>query len=231
MYAQTIRKHVNARFISHTHKVAQPRPNPTPSVLSRPTATFSSNQQTKGGAIVLQNRTDYCREAYRQLNNQERYRQLHAKPTREHTCQLNRLIKTFDPVLQSTPYTLILRTSHIGDFYCLPKIDKANTPGHFTISGNGTLCENLYSYVVGILKTIVQGTPSFYRDTADFIQKLSPHGPVKPGTFLITMDISVLYTSIPHDDGIATTASVLNTNNCQFPDAILQLICFILDNN
>eukprot|EP00061_Rhincodon_typus_P009398 g32877.t1 len=38
------------------------------------------------------------------------------------------------------------------------------------------------------------------------------------------------YTSIPHDDGIAATASGLNTN-CQFPHAILQLIRFILEHN
>ncbi|XP_072446725.1 uncharacterized protein [Chiloscyllium punctatum] len=45
------------------------------------------------------------------------------------------------------------------------------------------------------------------------------------------MDISALYTSIPHNDGIASTASVLNTNNCQSPNTILQLIRFILDHN
>eukprot|EP00061_Rhincodon_typus_P015879 g43803.t1 len=38
-----------------------------------------------------------------------------------------------------------------------------------------------------------------------------------------------LYTSIPHDDGIAATASVLNTTNCQFPDIILQLIRLTMD--
>ncbi|XP_072327005.1 uncharacterized protein [Scyliorhinus torazame] len=89
-------------------------------------------------------------------------------------------------------------------------------------SGNGTLCENLSGYIEGILKPI---------DTTDFLQKLSTHGPVEPGTFLVTMDVSALYTSIPHDDGIAATASVLNTDNCQSPDAILQLIRFILDHN
>eukprot|EP00061_Rhincodon_typus_P011467 g36497.t1 len=38
-------------------------------------------------------------------------------------------------------------------------------------------------------------------------------------------------TSIPHDDGIAVTAFVLNVNNCQFPYAIPQLISFILKHN
>eukprot|EP00061_Rhincodon_typus_P007014 g28260.t1 len=40
-----------------------------------------------------------------------------------------------------------------------------------------------------------------------------------------------LYTSIPYNDGIDATASVLNTTNCQFPDAIPQLIRFILNHN
>eukprot|EP00061_Rhincodon_typus_P011191 g36030.t1 len=111
------------------------------------------------------------------------------------------------------------------------KIHKANTPGRPIVSGNGTLCENLSGYVEGILKPIVQGIPSFCCSTTDFFQKLSTHGPVKPGTFLVTMDISALYASIPHDNGIAATASVLNTANCQFPIAILQLIHFILDHN
>eukprot|EP00061_Rhincodon_typus_P017302 g45939.t1 len=40
-----------------------------------------------------------------------------------------------------------------------------------------------------------------------------------------------LCTSVPHNDGITATASVLNTTNSQFPDILLQLIHFILDHN
>eukprot|EP00061_Rhincodon_typus_P010692 g35181.t1 len=60
------------------------------------------------------------------------------------------------------------------------------------------------------------------------LQKLSIH---RPGTFLVMMDVLAVHTSIPHDDDITATASVLTTTNCQFPDAILQLTCFILDHN
>eukprot|EP00061_Rhincodon_typus_P002328 g17245.t1 len=45
------------------------------------------------------------------------------------------------------------------------------------------------------------------------------------------MVVLALYTSIPNNDGNAATASVLNINNCQFPDTILQLIHFIFDHN
>eukprot|EP00061_Rhincodon_typus_P005485 g25045.t1 len=96
---------------------------------------------------------------------------------------------------------------------------------------NGILSENLFVYIKGILKPIVQGTPSFYRDTTDFLQKPSTHGPIEPRPFLITMDVSALYSNILHDDGITATASVFYINNLQFPDAILQLIRFILDHN
>eukprot|EP00061_Rhincodon_typus_P013871 g40506.t1 len=141
------------------------------------------------------------------------------------------MIKTFDPVLQSTLRNLILHTSHVRDFYCLLKIHKVSASGRPIISGSGTLCENLSGYVKGILKPIMQGTPSFHCNTIDFLRKLSTHGPIRPGTFLLTMNVSALYVSFPHDDGIAATASVVNATNCQFPDAILQLINFILDHN
>eukprot|EP00061_Rhincodon_typus_P005975 g26130.t1 len=221
---------MNSRFISRTHNavqnVTQAQRNASHVLKTR--CNIIIKPADKGEAIVMQNRTDYCKEVYRQLNRQEHYRQLPAILTKEHTCKLNRLVKTFDPVLQSTLCTLIPRTSHLGGFYCLPKIHKANTPGRPIVSGNGTLCENLSDYVEGI---IVQGTPNFCRDITDFLQKLSTHGPVKPGTFLITMDILALYTSIAYDDGIATIASELNTNNYPFPDTILQLIHFILGRN
>ncbi|XP_072422902.1 uncharacterized protein [Chiloscyllium punctatum] len=199
-----------------------------PSRLSKPNDNIVIKPTDKG---VIQNRTDYCKEVYRQLNNQEHYRQLPADLTKEHTRELNTLIRTLDPVLQSSLHTLILCTSHVGDFYCLPKVHKANIPGRPIMSGNGTLCENLSSCVEGILKPSTQGISSFCRDTTDFLQTLSTHGPVEPGTFFVTTDVSALYTSIPNKDGIAATASVLNTNNCQSPNTILQLIRFMLDHN
>eukprot|EP00061_Rhincodon_typus_P009721 g33430.t1 len=228
-YAQAIRECVNTRFIGRTLKVVQ---NITQAQLNAIHAPKTNRiivikPADRGGPSVILNRKDYCKEVYKQLNNQERYRQLPANQTKEHTGQFNRLVKSFDAVLLSTLRSLIPRTSRVGDFYCLPKIHKANRYGCPIISGKGPSLAN----IKGILKPIVQGTPSFCCDTTDFLQKLSTHGPVKPGTFFITIDVLALYISISHDDSIIATASVLNTNNCQVPDAILQLISFILDLN
>ncbi|XP_072414187.1 uncharacterized protein [Chiloscyllium punctatum] len=132
MYAQTVRKYVNARFISRPHKVEQDITHSQRNAIH----TLKTNHNIvikpadKGGAIVIQNRTDYCKEVYRQLNNQQHDRQLPADLTKEHTRELNALIRTLDPVLQSSLRTLIPHTSHLGDYYCLPKIHKVNSPAN-----------------------------------------------------------------------------------------------------
>eukprot|EP00061_Rhincodon_typus_P007574 g29407.t1 len=65
-------KHVSARFINHTHKVAQ---NVTQAQHDAIQALKTNHNivikpADKRGAIVKQNRTDYCKEVYQQLNNQ-----------------------------------------------------------------------------------------------------------------------------------------------------------------
>eukprot|EP00061_Rhincodon_typus_P014239 g41146.t1 len=150
-YAQAIRECVNARLISRTRMVVQNITQAQRNAICalKTNCNIVIKPADKGEAIVMQNRTDHCKEVYRQLNNQEHYRRLPADPIKEHTHQLNRPVKTF--LIQSfrVPYAL---SSH-------------------------------------------------------------------------------LLTVIPHNDGIAATASVFNINNCQFQDAILQLICFILNHN
>eukprot|EP00061_Rhincodon_typus_P017238 g45842.t1 len=90
----SIRECVNVRFISRTHKVVQ---NVTQAERNTIHALKTNRNivikpADKGGAINVQNRTDYCKEVHRQLNDQEHYRQLPTDPTKEHTRQLNRLL-------------------------------------------------------------------------------------------------------------------------------------------
>eukprot|EP00061_Rhincodon_typus_P002710 g18261.t1 len=84
-HAQSIRECVNARFISRSHKVVK---NVTQAQLNTIRALKSNhnivfNSAYKGGAIVIQNRKDYCKEGYRQLNNTTN----NYLPTKEHTYQ------------------------------------------------------------------------------------------------------------------------------------------------
>ena len=232
-YAEVLRKSVIANYINKSRRIHH---NLTP-LQRQATRSLKQNREIvikpadKGGAVVIQNRTDYIAEAHRQLNNQRDYKQLPSDPTRDHCRQLQQLIKTLDDSTQQATTSLIPKDPRPGTLYLLPKVHKANIPGRPIISGNGTLCEGISGYVEGILKPLVQDTPSFCRDTTDFLQRIHHHGDVTPGTLLVTMDVSALYTSIPHDDGIAATHTALQSANYTSPDDIARLIRFILDHN
>ncbi|XP_078061335.1 uncharacterized protein LOC144487148 [Mustelus asterias] len=83
MYAQAIRRCVNTKFISRTHKTA---PNITQAQRNAIHALKTNRniviKPADKGAIVILNRTDYCKEVYRQLNNEEHYRQLPTDPSK-----------------------------------------------------------------------------------------------------------------------------------------------------
>ena len=44
--------------------------------------------------------------------------------------------------------------------------------------------------------------PSFVKDTNDFLKKLLTLGTLPTNTLLVTLDVSSLYTNIPHYQGI-----------------------------
>eukprot|EP00061_Rhincodon_typus_P009620 g33257.t1 len=87
MYAQAVRRCVNTRLISRAPEVPQNVTQAQHNAIRvrKTNVNIIIKPADKGGAIVIQNRTDYCKEAYQQLNNQEHYRQLPAHPNKEHT--------------------------------------------------------------------------------------------------------------------------------------------------
>ena len=52
------------------------------------------------------------------------------------------------------------------------------------------------------LQSHVQTLPSYLQDTTDFLKKQEALGPIPPDALLVSMDVTSLYTNIPHSDGI-----------------------------
>ena len=233
LYAQSLRKFVNAQFMCRQRRTVH---NLT-TVQRRAIKTLKSNDDIiikpadKGGAVVIMDREEYHKEALRQLSDNNLYEKLQEDPTKTHTRELNQLIRSFPYHLKNKITKLVPEDSKPGVFYLLPKIHKQNHPGRPIVSGRGTLCEDISGYVEGILKPLVQETPSFVRDTTDFLDKLSKHGKVPDKSILATMDVSSLYSNIPHEAGITATRRVLEKNGCPFPETTLKLIKFILEHN
>ena len=65
------------------------------------------------------------------------------------------------------------------------------------------------------LRPLVENLPSFIKDTTSFITKLQSLKNIPEGTLLVTLDVSSLYTNIPHQEGIEVCTEALNTRIIQ----------------
>ena len=75
--------------------------------------------------------------------------------------------------------------------------------------------------------------PSSIKDTNDFLQSLRATGPLPPDSLLVTLDVSTLYPSIPHNDGLSALRSFLQDRRYSpvFIEGIIQLTQFVLSKN
>ena len=88
-------------------------------------------------------------------------------------------------------------------FYGLPKIHKIFDlfpPLRPIVSGFDSCTCNLSKFVDSFLKFQAQKCKSYIRDTKDFLIKLSSIKNIPANSFLVTMDVSSLYTNIDHEE-------------------------------
>ena len=100
-----------------------------------------------------------------------------------------------------------------GRFYILPKIHKPGNPGRPIVSSNSHPTERLSHFVDYYLQPLVHKLPSFVRDTNDFLNKLLTIGNFPANSLLVTLDVSSLYTNIPHKEGINACEHFLRTSS------------------
>lgn len=190
----------------------------------------------KGGAIVVLNTTDYLQEAYRQLNDLKFYERLPGDPTEKYTrIVATELKKLLDEGRITRSEHKLMRPVHPrpGRFYILPKIHKPGNPGRPIISGIGTVTEPISGYVDKLIGHIPCTLGSYVKDTSHFLRDIADLR-IPKHSYLVTLDVSSLYTNIPHDDGIAALKNTY-TNHRQpdTPDfsAIASLTRLVLELN
>ena len=96
-------------------------------------------------------------------------------------------------------------------FYMLPKVHKPNNPGRPIIAAINSPTTNLSRYVDHHLQPLAEKLPSYIKDSGEFLRRIETNKQVNPNAILVTMDVSALYTSIPHREGINTVAHYLET--------------------
>ena len=168
----------------------------------------------KGSGTVVMDKTWYIDQCNIQLNDFKFYKRLNRDITadiqKRVTFYVNRMYHE-RLINEKTRKYLIQTDVKPGRFYILPKIHKPGNPGRPIVSSNSHPTERISQFVDYHLQPLVHKLPSFVKDTNDFLNKLLTIGKLPSNSLLVTLDVSSLYTNIPHNEGINSCDHFLHT--------------------
>ena len=190
----------------------------------------------KGSAVVVKDRDHYVSEAERQLNDSTFYKPLDHDPTPEFAKQVSDTVSEMHDqglISEKNMAYLIVDQPKAGRFYLLPKIHKAGNPGRPIVSAIGHPTEKISEFVDLHLQSHVQTLPSYLQDTTDFLKKQEALGPIPSDALLVSMDVTSLYTNIPHSDGIKACEEAWDERDIKDPptQTLVKLLTLVLKCN
>ncbi|XP_071160924.1 uncharacterized protein [Mytilus edulis] len=120
-----------------------------------------------------------------------------------------------------------------GRFYLLPKIHKPGNPGRPIVSANGHPTEKIFEFVDYYLRPHVENLPSFIKDSTDYLLKMQDLNPLPANTTLVTMNVTSIFTNIPHADGIESCREVWDSRSLKIPptEYIVEMHTMVLKKN
>ena len=151
------------------------------------------------------NTADYVQEAHRQLLNPEHYKPLTSYPTINYNKYIHHLIDQawrLGIITDTTKESLQTKNPRTSTFYMLPKIHKPGNPGRPIVNSIGSITEKNSAFVDSYLRQYTPRIPSYIKDTTHFIN-IMKNIQLDPEDLLVTIDVSSLYTNMPHNEGIA----------------------------
>lgn len=111
--------------------------------------------------------------------------------------------------------------------YTLPKIHKSMTPpipGRPIVSSNGSLTENISTFVDHFVRPWVISLPTYTRDSIDLINFYKSVVHIPENSILCTFDVTSLYTNIPHQGSLEALMFYLNKRP---PNALPSTNCIV----
>ena len=101
------------------------------------------------------------------------------------------------------------------------------------MSANGHTTEKISEFVGLHLQPHVHSLSFYLQDTTYFLRKQDAMGPLPPETLLVSMDVTSIYTNIPHEDGIKACEEVWETRTVKDPPTriLIKLLTLVLKCN
>ena len=169
----------------------------------------------KGSVVVVSDREDYLKEAYKQLDDREEYEEVPNEPN----VLINTIMRALEKIClcgdlsSNTLNYFLVKDPKFARFYLLPKIHKRlhDVPDRLAISNCGFYAENISSFLDHHLQPLAQKVKSYIKDTNHFLNKIRNIGKLQEGAILCTVDVVGLYPNTPHGDGLASLCKFLET--------------------
>ena len=197
------------------------------------------NKADKGSTIVVQNKADYIENGLKHLDNPTVYQKLASDMTNEVYHFVNKFLDSLRRQ-KWIPLSFVdfctpppnFRTSQL---YFLKKIHKNPMSDRPIVSSVNAVTENLSNFLDGWLNPLVTKLPSYLKDSKEFIDLIT-NLKIPNDAILVSIDVSSLYTNIPHEDGIRACIKALN--ECPDPDPLTpplriieEMLSIVLKNN
>ena len=201
--------------------------------------TIVINKADKANVIVVRNHTDYAAEGFVHLSDAAVYREL----PYDTTLEVEHLVTGFVQKLfkqglineEMAKFCLPNKNLRTARIYFLKKTHKTPMGIRPIVSGINCPTENLSQFVDVWLQPLMRELPSYVRDSTHFINVLETMTFPKD-CLLISIDVTSLYTNIPHGEGINCSVSALQKSYDLDPDqpppqVIGEMINVVLSNN
>ena len=185
----------------------------------------------KGGGIVVLDRLDYLKEMNNILGDHNTYSILQSDPKNIYKRELEILVTRgfYEGILTSKERLYLIPVApRTPTIYYLPKLhkDPVCPPGRPIVSGIDSVTSRVGRYVDFFLQPLVKGIPSYVKDSRHIINLLSGLSP-KSGMWMVTIDVTSLYTIIPHELGFEAVFLYLSRDS-GLPDKQVAFIMSLL---
>jgi hypothetical protein len=191
----------------------------------------------KGSGIVVVNKAEYIDKLHSEMTGSTSYTETTGDLTTASTKAVKKLVNKMyadRAITKELRQYLIPRYPTAGKLKGNPKLHKQGAPYRVIVSGMDTATEKMAEVAEYELNEFVTKSPSYIRDTTDFINKLEAvHRPLPEGAILFCFDVVKLYPSIPREEGLAACKEALESRSDPIVPTkyALEMIETVLDHN
>ena len=191
----------------------------------------------KGSGIVVVDKDSYIQSLQKEMEDSISYEATDHDQVEEVQKKVKKLVSKMHregAISDDLKQYLMPRYAQKGKLKGNPKLHKPNAPYRTIVSGIGTPTEKLAEVAEHELNEFVETSPSYIRDTTDFICKLQEiEEPLPENAFLFCFDVAKLYPSVPRKEGLEACKEALENRSSSLVDteSSMQMIRTVLDNN